>query len=68
VQEAVATLAPQLGMDPALLTRLQSRVHYGAVPVNAAILASQQKIADVFFELKIIPRAVDVAKAAWLPR
>jgi len=30
-----------------------------------AIAASQQKIADLFFELKIIPRRVDVAAASW---
>ena len=34
-------------------------------PSAAAIVASHQKIADLFFELKIIPRHVDVAAATW---
>ena len=65
VPASVATLAPLLGLDAETLTALQSRVHYGAVPMAPAIAASQQKIADLFFELKIIPRRVDVAAASW---
>jgi len=68
VTESAATLAPLTGLPVALLTRIQSRVRFGAVPVTPAILASQQKVADVFFEQKVIPHAIDVTRNAWVER
>jgi sulfonate transport system substrate-binding protein len=65
VKESVATLAPQMGLPQDTLLTLMSRVRFGAVPLNADIVASQQKIADLFFELKIIPKKIDVAAASW---
>jgi sulfonate transport system substrate-binding protein len=65
VKEMVAVLAPLTGLPADTLTRIQTRVRFGAVPVTPAILASQQKVADVFFEQKVIPKAVDVSRAAW---
>jgi len=45
-----------------------SRAEYGTGPVTPAILAEQQKIADTFFDLKLIPRRIqvrDVARSPW---
>ncbi len=66
VKESVATLAPLTGLPADTLTRIQARVRFGAVPVNPTIVASQQKVADVFFEQKIIPKAIDVARQVWM--
>lgn len=55
---AAAQLAPIQGLDPATIQT--SLEHYAHIyrPVDAAVLAEQQKIADTFYDLKIIPRRV----------
>ncbi|MES2938142.1 MAG: aliphatic sulfonate ABC transporter substrate-binding protein [Pseudomonadota bacterium] len=62
-QEVASMLAPQLGVDPKVLLRSTSRRRYGAVPVDAGIVAEQQRLADTFLRLKLIPRAIRVADA-----
>jgi sulfonate transport system substrate-binding protein len=55
---AAAQLAPIQGLDAATIqTGLQ---HYAHIyrPIDAGVLAEQQKIADTFYDLKIIPRKV----------
>jgi sulfonate transport system substrate-binding protein len=64
-REATAVLAPQLGLDPAVLELAVSRFAYGARPVTQAVLGEQQRIADVFYTLRLIPKPVKVADAAW---
>jgi sulfonate transport system substrate-binding protein len=39
------------------------RYRFGVVPVTAAVAAQQQKIADTFFDLKLIPRPIRIADA-----
>jgi sulfonate transport system substrate-binding protein len=34
-------------------------------PLSDAVIAEQQKIADTFLQLKLIPKAVSVKEAAW---
>ncbi|WP_020202690.1 sulfonate ABC transporter substrate-binding protein [Cupriavidus sp. WS] len=64
-KEAVTVLVPQLGLDPAVVTLAVSRFSYGAKAVTPAVLGEQQRIADVFYTLKLIPKPVKVADAAW---
>ncbi|WP_157261225.1 hypothetical protein [Paenibacillus wynnii] len=33
---------------------------YGLVEIDAEIISEQQKIADIFYELKIIPKKVNI--------
>ncbi|RZJ17739.1 MAG: sulfonate ABC transporter substrate-binding protein [Haliea sp.] len=40
------------------------RSAYGTGPITKAILAEQQKIADTFFDLKLIPKKISVLDAA----
>jgi sulfonate transport system substrate-binding protein len=60
---AAAALQPQIGLDQATLELALSRGGYGVTPVNDAVLAEQQRIADVFYELKLIPKHIDVRDA-----
>jgi sulfonate transport system substrate-binding protein len=39
-------------------------VDFGIVPINQDILAEQQSIADTFFELKLIPKKINLLHAA----
>ncbi|MGF6535813.1 sulfonate transport system substrate-binding protein [Paraburkholderia sp. GAS206C] len=62
---AAAELAPIQGLDASIIqTGLQ---HYAHVykPVDAEVLAEQQRIADTFYELKLIPKKI-VTKDATL--
>ena len=57
--------APQLGLDVNTLETVARRRAYGVLPIDDAVLTKQQSIADTFFELKLIPKQVDVKTAAW---
>jgi NitT/TauT family transport system substrate-binding protein/sulfonate transport system substrate-binding protein len=60
--QAVADqLAPQLGVPAPVLKLATERRRYTAVAVDAGIVAEQQRIADTFFKLKLIPRSPRVA-------
>ena len=64
-QSAAATeLSQILGLDPAVTQLYLSRARYGTSAVNADILAEQQKIADTFFDLKLIPKKLNLLHAA----
>ncbi|CAN7360768.1 sulfonate ABC transporter substrate-binding protein [Acidovorax sp. LjRoot194] len=63
-----AELAPLFGIPKAVLDLSTSRAEYGTGPVTPEILAEQQKIADTFFNLKLIPKRIqvrDVARSPW---
>ncbi len=56
-------LAPQLKVDVADLERATRRRQYGVQPITETTIAEQQQIADTFFRLKLIPRAIAVKDA-----
>jgi sulfonate transport system substrate-binding protein len=62
-KEAAAALSPQIGLDQPTLELALSRGGYGVVPVNDAVLAEQQRIADSFYDLKLIPKHINVRDA-----
>lgn len=64
-QEVAKFLAPQIGIEQSIVEVAARRYSYGVKPVAPDVLAAQQKIADKFFELKLVPRHVRVADAAW---
>src|SRR5580658_1855628 len=62
-KEAAAALQPQIGLDQATLELALSRGGYGVTPVNDAVLAEQQRIADTIYDLKLIPKHINVRDA-----
>jgi sulfonate transport system substrate-binding protein len=58
-------LAPQLGLSVDVVEVWQRRTSYGVRPVDATVIATQQKVADAFFDNKLIPRKIDVNAAVW---
>lgn len=64
-QEVAALLAPQMGLPVEIVATWQRRTSYGAVPVSPAIAASQQRVADLFYQQKLIPAKVNVAGSVW---
>jgi aliphatic sulfonates family ABC transporter substrate-binding protein len=66
LDEAARSLAPQVGIArEAIGVSLKRSLGESLQP--SEMIASQQRIADAFFRLKLIPRAVSVAEAAWRP-
>ena len=64
-KDAFATeLSAQLGLPKPVLDLSVGRARYGTGPITRAILAEQQKIADTFFDLKLIPKKINVLDAA----
>ncbi len=62
-KEVAQFLAPQIGLDLAITEVAAGRFAYGIRPITPAVAAEQQKIADAFHELKLIPKAIKVADA-----
>ena len=64
-QEVAEMLAPRLGIPAVVLATALSRMGYGAGPMTPEAVADQQRIADTFFDLKLIPVKVDVRSVLW---
>ena len=65
-RETVAeTLVPVLGIDLEAMKKATFRRKFGVVPINEKLITEQQKVADTFYKLKLIPKQIDV-KAAML--
>lgn len=65
--EAAAIIAPQIGITQAVAESTLAHYAYGVKPLGDEVVRRQQRIADTFFDLKLIPRRVDVAAAVWRP-
>jgi sulfonate transport system substrate-binding protein len=63
-QAAAAELSAVLGLDKAITEIYLNRSAFGSAPVTREILAEQQVIADTFFELKLIPKKLNLLHAA----
>ena len=61
---AAKELSAVLGLDIGITELYLSRAEYGTAAVTGAILAEQQKIADTFYELKLIPKKLNLLHAA----
>lgn len=61
---AAGELSAVLGLDQRITELYVNRSEFGTAPVTRAILAEQQAIADTFFELKLIPKKLNLLHAA----
>ncbi|MFM9436954.1 sulfonate transport system substrate-binding protein [Janthinobacterium sp. CG_23.3] len=62
-KEVAAVLALQTGLDPAILELAAARYAYGVKSVTPDVVAQQQKVADAFSALKLIPKPINVKDA-----
>ncbi len=66
-QAAAATeLAPGLGLPVGVVEAFLSRAGFGIFPMTPEVIAYQQKVANTFYQLQLIPRQIDVASAVWV--
>ena len=61
---AATELSQVLGLDKSITEVYVGRAAYGTAPVTQGILEEQQAIADTFFELKLIPKKLNLLHAA----
>jgi sulfonate transport system substrate-binding protein len=60
--EAVAEqLSPSVGLPAPVLATSLKRESYGILPISDEVIASQQRIADTFVALGLLPKAVTVS-------
>lgn len=63
VDAAARELSPALGIPAPVLRLALSRQAWNVRPVTAEVIADQQKIADTFFSLGLIPKPIKVSDA-----
>ncbi len=62
-----AELAPSVGIPAPILSVALRRQSYGVAPLDAAAIADQQRVADTFHKLKLLPKPITVSDAVWKP-
>ncbi len=60
---AAALIAPLQGLDVAVVETSLRRYRFGVQPLTPEVAAQQQRIADAFHDLHLIPHAIRVADA-----
>ncbi|MDN4595130.1 sulfonate ABC transporter substrate-binding protein [Polycladomyces subterraneus] len=58
-------LAKQIGMDVGAVKKAITRSKYGLQPMDESIIREQQRIADAFYQVGLIPERIQVEKAVW---
>lgn len=64
VKAAAAQIAPLQGLDQAIVEQSLTRYALQTESISDKVLDNQQKLADTFFELKLIPKAIKVRDAS----
>jgi sulfonate transport system substrate-binding protein len=62
---AAEQLAPATGIPAAILETALKRQSFGVKPLDAKVIAEQQKIGDLFHTLGLIPKTIKVDEIVW---
>ena len=62
--EVAKLLSPELGIDVPTLEEVAKRRPYGVQQITAEIINYQQKLADVFLDLKLLPKPIKISEVA----
>ncbi|MDP3139447.1 MAG: sulfonate ABC transporter substrate-binding protein [Burkholderiaceae bacterium] len=68
LRQAAEQIAPLQGLPVDVVELALRRYEFNVKPISPAVAADQQKIADTFFELKLIPKAIKVSEAVVVTR
>jgi sulfonate transport system substrate-binding protein len=63
--EVARLLGPRMGIPPAVLEVSLARMGYGVGPLTPTVVAEQQRIADAFHRVGLLPKPITVRDAAW---
>ena len=61
IDEVAAQLSPSVGLPASVLAVSLKRESYGIRPISDEVIASQQRIADTFLALGLVPKAITVS-------
>ncbi|MCJ1888032.1 sulfonate ABC transporter substrate-binding protein [Pseudomonas sp. LA21] len=64
-QQVTDQVAPLLGLPADITLTAVKRQGYGAQPITPEVTAAQQKIADTFTDLKLIPKKLSIKDVVW---
>jgi len=62
-QQAAAVIAPLQGLAPEVVERSLQRYQFGVQPLTPEVAAEQQKLADAFLSLGLIPKPIRIVDA-----
>jgi sulfonate transport system substrate-binding protein len=65
VDQTATNISPSIGLPKPVLQTWFGRQKYGVNKLTPDIFADQQKIADAFLKLGLLPGRIDVTQAAW---
>ena len=65
LRQAAELIAPLQGLPVDVLELSLKRYDFNVKPLTDDVIAQQQKIADTFYDLKLIPKAIAVKEASW---
>jgi sulfonate transport system substrate-binding protein len=65
--DAAKALAPGVGIPATILKTSLDRQSYGIQPITPDIVEAQQKIADTFHKLGLLPKPITIRDAVWTP-
>ncbi|SDO87699.1 sulfonate ABC transporter substrate-binding protein [Afipia sp. GAS231] len=61
IEAVAAQLSPSVGLPASVLAVSLKRESYGILPISDDVIASQQRIADTFVALGLLPKAITVS-------
>jgi sulfonate transport system substrate-binding protein len=67
LEQTAKLLAPYQKIDLDLMERIVNRRSFGRRAITPALLKEQQRVADLFFKYKVIPKQVNVSEATLTP-
>jgi sulfonate transport system substrate-binding protein len=65
LHQAAEIIAPLQGLSVDVVELSLNRYEFKVQTLSEAVIAEQQKIADTFYELKLIPKRILVSEASW---
>lgn len=63
IKAVAEQLSPSVGLPVPVLELALKRQSYGIKPINDAVIAEQQRIADTFFALGLLPKKIVISEA-----
>ncbi|MBR2117351.1 MAG: sulfonate ABC transporter substrate-binding protein [Afipia sp.] len=64
IKAVAEQLSPSVGLPVPVIELALKRQSYGIKPINDQVIAEQQQVADTFFSLGLIPKAIKISDVA----
>jgi len=65
IPEVSSELSGQIGLDKDIVQVAAKRTGYGVKQLDSKVVAEQQRIADSFYQLRLIPKPLQVSDVVW---